>query len=902
MAGTPSAAPIIMAMRRNAGNATHGVTGMPPRTPITATIDDDVPDTRPASHPIRVRMTASGQSAYARLRAATLVLAIAGGIAIAISLGYDLSKERAAIIDEAGTRTRNLARMLEEHTRQTMRRLDATLARMANAMMDDGSGLDANPGLARARLQAELPADRLVSAFLVTDRTGRVTLTTEEPDRATFTDLAATEVFTAHRAGPRDSMVVGRPQRSSDDAPWVVPVSARLADAEGAFAGVLVALVEPAWFQSFYDAIHTGPDGFVTLFQRDGWILARSPANPEFFGRDWSGTPLFREHAPRFAANSIRQVVVATGTESIYTYRVLADYPVVATVGIALTHSLAPWRSHLYRDSAILFIVLAALGTGSYFILRLIDRARLTEGALAASEANLRAMAENLPLGVFLIDPRGRGVYRNRAMLEITGLDDGLIGAGRWLEIVHPEDRPATTRAWKALLTAAEPFYDTEFRVANARLGERIISARAVPIRNDAGTVIGFTGAAQDITAQRLAEATRTALEADLRQAQKMEAIGTLAGGVAHDFNNLLGAILGHATLLGDTPARNPGAAAESVGEIVRAAERARGLVRQILAFSRRQPLEKKPLAIPPLLDEAARLLRATLPASVEVVTHADPATPAIVADATQVQQVLLNLGTNGWHAVEGGHGTITLSTGPDDSPPAATHLPRGRYAHLSVTDDGKGMDAATCERIFEPFFTTKAPGAGTGLGLSVVHGIVQAHGGAILVDSAPGRGTTVHLWFPASEQPIANVPTERPPLPRGSGERIAVLDDERMIVLVTTRMLERLGYAPTGFTRPAALLDTLARTPTAFAAVVTDYTMPEFSGADVARRAFELNPDLPVILASGNPPDELMAEGAAHGICQVIGKPVAMETLAEVLAKVLNETRTDAAEPTVAA
>jgi two-component system, cell cycle sensor histidine kinase and response regulator CckA len=277
----------------------------------------------------------------------------------------------------------------------------------------------------------------------------------------------------------------------------------------------------------------------------------------------------------------------------------------------------------------------------------------------------------------------------------------------------------------------------------------------------EGGKVVRLVGAFHDITERKRAESERELLERELREAHKMESIGTLAGGIAHDFNNILATILGNTALARSDVSANPDAALESLEEIQKAAARARDLVQQILSFSRRSPTEKKPIELMSVVEESARLLRATLPGRLKLRVNCAAGGVVVLADQTQILQVLINLATNAMQAMREGPGCInmvldslTLDAVPFSTRPQlhALHASHPEHvARLVVSDDGPGMDAATLERLFEPFFTTKPPGEGTGLGLSVVHGIVQAHGGALEVQSALGKGTTFTIYLPAA-------------------------------------------------------------------------------------------------------------------------------------------------------
>jgi len=390
------------------------------------------------------------------------------------------------------------------------------------------------------------------------------------------------------------------------------------------------------------------------------------------------------------------------------------------------------------------------------------------------------------------------------------------------------------------------------------------------------------------------AQRARRELEGQLREAQRIEALGTLAGGIAHDFNNIVAAILGNVALArGEIPADH--AVQGTLEQIRRAGARARGLVQQILAFGRHQAHVPEDQPLQPLIEEAVSLLRPTLPttATLELSVAGEPLHARV--DATQMQQVLINLCTNASHALEGRPGRIRIgleSIEVDDTrrPPPGTALAPGRYAHLWVQDDGAGMDAATQTRIFEPFFTTKPTGVGTGLGLPVVHGIVVAHHGVIRIDSAPQRGTTVHLYFPAvaaaAPQNAAPLAEEEPP---GRGQRVLYVDDDEVIALVVERLLARAGYRVTALRDGRAAIAALQADPGCCDLVVTDFNMPGVTGLEVARAAAALRPGLPVIVSSGYITDALRVQAAAVGVRSLVHKQNMLEELLPSVREVLS-------------
>lgn len=390
---------------------------------------------------------------------------------------------------------------------------------------------------------------------------------------------------------------------------------------------------------------------------------------------------------------------------------------------------------------------------------------------------------------------------------------------------------------------------------------------------------------------RRKSEEERAKLETKLRHAQKMEAMGRLAGGIAHDFNNILTAILGHAEMAALHLAGNP--AMGNIEQVLKASGRAKDLVQQILAFSRQTPTEKKIITLDGIVREASQLLRATIPTSVGISVHIPPTNEPVLADPSQIHQILINLGTNGAHAMKerGGRLDITLETCDVGAPIVRQHpeLRAGRHVKITISDSGCGMDAGTLERLFEPFFTTKAPGEGTGLGLAVVHGIVQAHEGAIAVESRQGIGTTFNIYLPAvAPTPVKAPPVSAPPMPRGKGQTILFVDDESSVLALAEAMLKNLGYFTIGCTHPDQALSVFQERQSEIALVVTDLSMPGMTGLDLARRMLETSPNARIVLTSGHAGDLDIEQCSRLGFRGLLTKPFPLRSLAETISKAL--------------
>ncbi|HKW15122.1 MAG TPA: ATP-binding protein [Candidatus Krumholzibacteria bacterium] len=506
---------------------------------------------------------------------------------------------------------------------------------------------------------------------------------------------------------------------------------------------------------------------------------------------------------------------------------------------------------------------------------------RHAQDRLLDTEQRLHAVIEHAPIIVFATDRAGVFTLSEGRGLQALGLAPGEVVGRSAFEVY--KDFPQIVSNLQNCL-AGQSINEV------VQLGELVYEVMYEPKRNDAQEVVGISGVAWDVTARARAEITARDLEAQLRQSQKMETVGTLAGGIAHDFNNILSPIMGYTDLaLTDLPAGHP--ARDDLEQVLRAARRARDLVKQILIFSRRGDQTRQPVQLHLVVNDTLKLIRSMLPSNIELSQNVVNQGDTVLADPGQMHQVIMNLATNAAFAMRDKGGVLRVELAREDLDGDRAHtlgLEPGTHVVLSVTDQGEGMDPATRHRVFEPFFTTKRPGEGTGLGLSVVHGIVHSVGGSIEVKSAPHEGATFRTYFPAAETPEEPVAEPRVATATSGSEHILIVDDEHAIVNLLRRILESRGFRVSAFTSSEEALAYFRDHADRFDAVITDQTMPRMSGTELARAVHQIRPDTPVVLTTGYVDDAAHRDGG-RDIAGVAVKPYDAAAITIVLRKVLD-------------
>ncbi len=526
--------------------------------------------------------------------------------------------------------------------------------------------------------------------------------------------------------------------------------------------------------------------------------------------------------------------------------------------------------------------------TGAIASVMDVSERKQAEEIIRRKESYFRSLLSNMYEDIFVIDRNYEIRDANKEFLStLNRRRDEIIGK-HCHEVFYKLDTPCGTCGRECLLHGV--FEDgqprtsrCEFKIDGSQFWADVLLS---PLKDADGNITQVIKAVRDVTPE-------VKLETQIQRAQKLEAIGTLAGGIAHDFNNILGVILGYTEM---TILRLPDGSREknNLNTVVQACERAKDVIKQILTFSRAQEKERRPLHIEPILKETIRFLRTALPATIQVSEKIDLTGPdgdVVVADPAQIHQVLMNLCTNSGHAMreKGGSLEVRLTEVTILPHDPEKDLDAGPYVRISVSDTGQGMDKATMERIFEPYFTTKEPGEGTGLGLSVVHGIARQHKGTVTVYSEKGIGTVFNVYLPRVEESREGTEkAENTASPRGS-ESILLIDDEEDLIRLGKQMLEYLGYRVTAISDAVKALNAFLENPDGYDLVITDQTMPSITGLELADKLLKIRPGLPIILCTGFSEKATPEKARAAGIRQVVPKPLHLNEMAGLLRKILN-------------
>jgi PAS domain S-box-containing protein len=820
-------------------------------------------------------------SRFWRTRLLVVFLGVFVLLVFVAASAYDVWRSYRHTVTATHREISNVANALAEQTAWTWQAVDLLLVDTARWYREDALKI---PESEVDSLLAHRTAGTWVRLITLTDAHG-IQRHRSQGTTPPNLDLSDRDYFITLRDHPDAGLQMSGPLITRSTGRSAIVFARPLEDEHGQFAGVVTAIVDMEDLRRFYSAVDLGLGTSTYLLRADGTLLLRNPPARNKVGQKFPALA---------AATGFSNSIDDGKPEFIATARV-KDTLLEVAVTRDRQLGLRPWIGESL-SVAIRTLGLTLLGALTIVaILRQLRHIEDGERALRDSEQRYALAMEGANEGHWDWDVPTDRLFMSPRMKTLQGLpaDREVNTRAAWLSevVVHPDDQERLEAALADHLQGRTQRYECEYRVRQPGGEWSWIISRGRCLRDEAGRPSRFLGSVIDVTAEKQAQMDKERLEAQLRQSQKMEAIGTLAGGIAHDFNNILGAILGYGELAHQQAAEGS-ALRRYLDNVMHAAGRAKILVDRILGFSRSGMGERAPVNIEFIVTETLELLEASLPEGIRLETHLESGDAAVIGDATRLHQVAMNLCTNAMQAMAHKGGTLRVTLErivlTETRTVSRGTLPPRDYVRLLIDDTGDGIAPEVLERIFDPFFTTKGVGQGTGLGLSLVHGIVSDLGGGIDVISKAGEGTRFEIWLPVSGE------TRKPPLeqerelPRGQGQTVMIVDDEEALVALSEEMLAGLGYEPVGFESSATALQAFQAQPRRFDVILTDEAMPELTGTDLAGTIHRLRPEIPIILMSGYGGTQLTARAAANGVSVVLRKPLRSRELAEALAHVL--------------
>jgi PAS domain S-box-containing protein len=820
----------------------------------------------------------------ARLRFSIITVGVLVIVAFAGTTAYDSWSSYNHVITANKRDVGNLAKALAEEAQGSLQLADLLLRDTVTWYENERPPL---ADAADAKLAVKAAGLPQVREIRILDEQGLPRFRSRQLPGDT-SPLADRPYFIAHRDTPGLGVVLSAPLITQVEHRPAVVMSRRLDKPDGSFDGIVQAVVDLEAFQQVYRALDLGQGSAVNMLRDDGTLVVRQPP---------AGNALGNRFPELIAADAAANGEVVSPIDNKARFLGIAhvtQFPLVVAVTREKDIALTGWRDEAYRVAARTLILTLL---GAFAIVALVYQLRrvaLGEKALRQSEERYALAMEGANEGHFdwNLGPGDSFVSPQMKLLHGRSADAPVTTRDAWVAAldIHPDDAPRMLGAVRDHLEGRSDHYEAEYRVRHPDGEWHWLQARGRCTRDASGKAKRFVGSAIDITARKSAEADKDRLEVQLRQSQKLEAMGTLAGGIAHDFNNILGAILGYGELA-QKAAPEGGVVRRYVDNVMHAGGRAKALVERILAFSRSGVGERGPVNVQAVIEETLELLAASLAPGVRLEKRLEAGDAAIIGDATQLHQVAMNLCTNALQAME--HGGVLevvlervevtqnrrLSNG---------NLTPGAYVRLCVSDTGSGIAPHVIDRMFDPFFTTKGVGEGTGLGLSLVHGLVTDLGGAIDVRTTVGSGTTFTIWLPIAGEASVRSAEASAEAPRGHGQTVMIVDDEKPLVALGEEILAQLGYEPVGFNSSVAALAAFREAPRRFDIVLTDETMPELVGTALAREIHLLRPDIPIVLMSGYSGAQLLDHARAAGVREVLRKPLRSKDIAECFARVL--------------
>ncbi|WP_166618203.1 ATP-binding protein [Paraburkholderia madseniana] len=800
------------------------------------------------------------------------LIALGGGLLIVllwIGAATDIMRSRRLTLAYNDHELSSLVSALAEQTARSLQGVEFILGRTSVWALDPAR-TQLSPDESRAFLRQEIDGVPQIRQLEIFDAAGNrvaTTLTAPKP-----VNVTGRTYFQQLQRAHGDARAISEPIVSLADGRPTFALARRLEDGQGQFRGVVVALVENEYFRNFYEQVNLGPGTSIRLRRIDGTPVVVFEGQPA-------------DHPSRHVRLAQRAVV---------------GFPLRVEVTRDEAVALATWRTSTIDEligAAALSLFVAVLAIA---LVRQVRRLARVNRQLQSSQQHWRVVFENAPAGIMLLRPHGYYLSANPAFQRMIGYTAAELAELTAADISHPDDIELTQRFIDQLMRGEHDSLRFEKRYLH-RDGHvvwtdmnvaRLTVSTESPDRSSPQLEDVVVATVEDVTQRREDEAARRQLESQLRQSQKLEALGTFAGGIAHDFNNILGAILGYGERALDaieegTPERR------YIEQVLNAGDRARSLVERILTFSRSGITTRMPVHLQPVVMETIELLKVRLPETVQLEVRLDARDAFVAGDPAHMHQVVMNLCSNAIHAMpDGGTLRVELALQHLDTPRSLSHgaVGSGEFVRLTVRDTGVGISPDLLERIFNPFFTTRKAGEGTGLGLSLVEGIVREYSGAVDVRSVVGAGTHFDVYLPVIDAVAVSVSRHEAALPHGDGQTVLLVDDEEALVALGEEVLAELGYEPIGFVSSEAAWQAFSASPQRFDAVITDQTMPGITGLELATRIRAARPDVPVILASGYSNAALERDAKAAGIADVLRKPLRQADLAWAMNRALSQ------------
>ena len=841
---------------------------------------------------------------YSAFRRAILVTVIA---LILFIIGFSVWKsnvEYRLTVRAAELQSRGYARALKEHAERAFSEADHILLYTLEHIKSHG-GIDKESSRhLRAFLQRHPRDVPQVGAIILVNRDGLLFAhSLDTPVKQA--NVADREYFIHHRDFPGDDTpFLSRPIKSRINGKWRFTLSRPVRSASGAFEGLVAVAFEMEYFQDFYKSLDLGKQGRIVIVRKDGILLMTEPFTEKDLSADFSKSYVIRRYLPRAPSGTFhidRGKALLASKPRIISYESLGRFPVIVTANMGTDEVLAPWKEGVYRQALVILAACLALVFLTILLLRQIRRIEQAyllqseqQDEIVKAKERYRLLVDNLPVVTWQSDKRGKSRFISSNVEKIYGYTPEEINAAGnelWLDRMHGEDRKRVKSAFKSLFNG-KGTYDVEYRIQRKDGRWIWVHDFAYATLLTDGKQIAH-GVFSDVTARKQAEEERDQMELQLRQAQKMEAIGHLAGGIAHDFNNLLTPIMGYAEMAAAAiPAGDK--LVPKLNGIMAAAHKAKDLTQQLLSFGRRQSITTDVIDLNDVILSFNAILRRTIRESIRIDLVLDPEGSYIKADRSQMEQIILNLTVNAQDAFNNDQGRIIIETCrvQMDGENARIHpgMVPGEYMLLSFRDNGCGMSADVMNHIFEPFFTTKQVGHGTGLGLATVYGIVKQHDAHISVTSSENGGTTFRIYFPCCAllplvQPEAAVVAKSSNAGKAT---VLVVEDNEMVREMVSEMLSGVGYTVVTAADPHSAIELLAGNSARIDLLVSDVVMPGMNGPELYEQLAVRIPDLKVVYISGYPINPSIRGGMLEDEVNYLQKPFTAEALLERIRQML--------------